>query len=78
MIQLYNATHIFVKNRVPEIVFWHIPSGAYEDVAPLSNHSIQKPCVGSINMEKVAAQQADFGIMSLLEQRPSVKVNNFS
>ncbi|KAL0555018.1 hypothetical protein IC582_008949 [Cucumis melo] len=60
-------------NRVPEIVFWHIPSGAYEDVAPLSNHSIQKPCVGSINMEKVAAQQADFGIMSLLEQRPSVK-----
>ncbi|KAA0053825.1 putative inactive purple acid phosphatase 16 isoform X1 [Cucumis melo var. makuwa] len=65
--------HLNPHFRVPEIVFWHIPSGAYEDVAPLSNHSIQKPCVGSINMEKVAAQQADFGIMSLLEQRPSVK-----
>ncbi|XP_038903654.1 probable inactive purple acid phosphatase 16 isoform X2 [Benincasa hispida] len=57
--------------RVPEIVFWHIPSGAYEEVAP--SNSIEKPCVGSINKEKVAAQQAEFGIMSLLEQRPSIK-----
>lgn len=61
-----------MKTRVAEIVFWHIPSEAYEEVAP--SNSIEKPCVGSINKEKVAAQQAEFGIMSLLEQRPSVKV----
>ena len=59
-------------DRVPEIIFWHIPSEAYEKVAPMAG--IQKPCVGSINMERVAPQQADTGIMKLLVERPSVKV----
>ncbi|XP_023526627.1 probable inactive purple acid phosphatase 16 isoform X1 [Cucurbita pepo subsp. pepo] len=66
----HTAQQINPNTSIPEIVFWHIPSGAYEEVAP---SCIEKPCVGSINMEKVAAQQAEFGIMSLLQQRPSVK-----
>lgn len=35
---------------------------------------IHKPCVGSINKEKVASQEAEMGIMKLLVERPSVKV----
>ncbi|XP_022155927.1 probable inactive purple acid phosphatase 16 isoform X2 [Momordica charantia] len=65
------AQQINPYSEVAEIVFWHIPSGAYEEVAPYS--LIEEPCVGSINKEKVAAQQAEFGIMTLLQQRPSVK-----
>ncbi|KAI8022931.1 putative inactive purple acid phosphatase 16 [Camellia lanceoleosa] len=30
-------------------------------------------CVGSINKESIAPQQAEMGIMKLLEGRPSVK-----
>ncbi|KAG9444993.1 hypothetical protein H6P81_016333 [Aristolochia fimbriata] len=56
---------------VPEIVFWHIPSKAFKKVAP--KLGIQKPCVGSINKERVAAQEAEWGIMKVLERRPSVK-----
>ncbi|XP_062115200.1 probable inactive purple acid phosphatase 16 [Humulus lupulus] len=59
------------SSRVPEIIFWHIPSEAYEKVAP--NSTIQKPCVGSINYERVASQQVETGMMKLLVERPSVK-----
>ncbi|KAK9671122.1 hypothetical protein RND81_12G008200 [Saponaria officinalis] len=57
--------------RVPEIVFWHIPSRAYQTVA--ASGKIGKPCVGSINEENVAPQEAEFGIMKALEERPSVQ-----
>ncbi|GMJ13246.1 purple acid phosphatase 16 [Hibiscus trionum] len=58
-------------SRVPEVIFWHIPSKAYRKVAPI--FGIHKPCVGSINKEKVAAQEAEMGIMKILVKRPSVK-----
>ncbi|CAL5431037.1 unnamed protein product [Camellia sinensis] len=57
--------------RVPEIIFWHIPSKAYEKVAPML--LFMSSCVGSINKERIAPQQAEMGIMKLLEGRPSVK-----
>ncbi|KFK38403.1 hypothetical protein AALP_AA3G108400 [Arabis alpina] len=57
--------------RIPELIFWHIPSKAYKEVAPLL--WITKPCVGSINREKVAAQEAEHGMMRVLENRSSVK-----
>jgi hypothetical protein len=60
--------------RVPEIIFWHIPSKACKAVAP--KFGIRKPCVGSINKEKVAAQEAETGIMDLLVKRTSVKVRS--
>ncbi|TKY53399.1 inactive purple acid phosphatase 16 [Spatholobus suberectus] len=65
------AEGINPDSRVPEIVFWHIPSTAYKVVAP--KFGIQKPCVGSINMESVAAQEVETGIMDLLVNRTSVK-----
>ena len=64
------------SDRVPELVFWHIPSKAYKRVAP--RFRIHKPCVGSINMERVAAQEAEWGIMDVLLSRPSVKVRKYS
>ncbi|KAH9618118.1 hypothetical protein KSS87_011172 [Heliosperma pusillum] len=57
--------------RVPEIIFWHIPSRAYNNVAP--SGKITKPCVGSISKERVAPQESEFGIMKALEARPSVQ-----
>ncbi|KAG6640979.1 hypothetical protein CIPAW_09G041900 [Carya illinoinensis] len=57
--------------RVPELIFWHIPSRAYKKVAP--RFGIHRPCVGLINKEGVAAQKAELGIMKLLTKRPSVK-----
>lgn len=60
--------------RVPEIIFWHIPSKAYKKVAPKLN--IRKRCVGSIFLENVAAQEAEMGMMKVLEQRPTVKVRS--
>ncbi|CAJ2673380.1 unnamed protein product [Trifolium pratense] len=65
------AQEINADSRVPEIIFWHIPSKAYKAAAP--KFSIRKPCVGSINKEKVAAQEAETGIMDLLAKRTSVK-----
>jgi hypothetical protein len=59
-------------HRVPEVIFWHIPSKAYKNVAPRLR--IHKPCVGSMNKEKVAAQEAELGIMDMLVKRSSVKV----
>ncbi|KAJ4970233.1 hypothetical protein NE237_003332 [Protea cynaroides] len=56
---------------VPEIIFWHIPSKAYKEVAPF--FWIFKPCVGSLNKESVAAQEAEMGIMDFLANRPAVK-----
>lgn len=62
---------------MPELIFWHIPSQAYKKVAP--RFGIHKPCVGSINKERVAPQEAENGIMKLLAERVSVKVSsNFS
>ncbi|KAI6696834.1 hypothetical protein NL676_016953 [Syzygium grande] len=58
-------------NQVPELIFWHIPSKAYEKVAPWIG--VRKPCVGPINKETVASQEAEAGIMEILEKRPSVK-----
>ncbi|KAA8518095.1 hypothetical protein F0562_015569 [Nyssa sinensis] len=58
-------------SRVPEIIFWHIPSKAYKRVAP--TFLMFSSCVGSINKESVAPQEAEMGIMKLLEGRPSVK-----
>ncbi|KAJ6967983.1 hypothetical protein NC653_036043 [Populus alba x Populus x berolinensis] len=57
--------------KVPEVVFWHIPSKAYKKVAPRLR--IHKACVGSMNKEKVAAQEAELGIMDMLVKRSSVK-----
>lgn len=64
---------LIVSDRVPELIFWHIPSQAYKKVAP--RFGIHQPCVGLINKEGVAAQEAELGIMKLLTKRPSVKVN---
>lgn len=58
-------------SRIPEIIFWHIPSKAYKKVAP--KFHARKHCVGSIFMESVAPQEAEMGMMKLLEERPSVK-----
>lgn len=69
----YNSTSQEINSelRVPEIIFWHIPSRAYNTVAP--SGMISKPCVGSINKESVAPQEAEHGIMKVLEGRPSVQ-----
>ncbi|KAJ8497683.1 hypothetical protein OPV22_008235 [Ensete ventricosum] len=58
---------------IPEIIFWHIPSTAYKKVAPMPIFRIHKPCVGSINKERVAPQEAEWGIMDIFVDRPSVK-----
>ena len=60
-------------NSVPEIVFWHIPSKAYEKVAKKAARA-RKQCVGSLFEERVAAQEAEMGMMKLLIERPTVKV----
>ncbi|XP_072979698.1 probable inactive purple acid phosphatase 16 [Typha angustifolia] len=59
--------------KVPELIFWHVPSIAYSKVAPTHNCEIRKPCIGSINKEGVASQEAEWGIMDILASRPSVK-----
>jgi hypothetical protein len=62
--------------RIPELIFWHIPSTAYVKVAPKAKSEIRKPCVGSINKEEVAPQAAEWGMMDALAKRPSVKVRH--
>ncbi|KAF7025975.1 hypothetical protein CFC21_038118 [Triticum aestivum] len=59
--------------RIPEIIFWHIPSTSYVKVAPKSKTEICKPCVGSLNEEDVAPQEAEWGMMDALAKRSSVK-----
>ncbi|CAO1940893.1 unnamed protein product [Urochloa humidicola] len=61
------------NGRIPELIFWHIPSTAYVKVAPKAKSEITKPCVGSINKEDVAPQAAEWGMMDALAKRPSVK-----
>uniref|UniRef100_J3L7R2 Calcineurin-like phosphoesterase domain-containing protein n=1 Tax=Oryza brachyantha TaxID=4533 RepID=J3L7R2_ORYBR len=61
------------NGRIPEIIFWHIPSTAYSKVAPKAKSEIRKPCVGSINKEDVAPQEAEWGMMDALAKRASVK-----
>ncbi|CAO2829061.1 unnamed protein product [Amaranthus hypochondriacus] len=60
-------------HRIPEIFFWHIPNKAYKKVAPWL-YLIPKPCVGSINKDSISAQEAELGIMKVLEDRPSAQV----
>uniref|UniRef100_A0A7N2R7A5 Calcineurin-like phosphoesterase domain-containing protein n=1 Tax=Quercus lobata TaxID=97700 RepID=A0A7N2R7A5_QUELO len=62
------------NSSVPELIFWHIPSQAYNKVAP--QFGIHKPCVGSINKENVSSQAAELGIMELIVKRTSVKKFN--
>lgn len=57
---------------MPELIFWHIPSQEYKHAAP--KFVLHKNCVGSMFTEKVAAQEAEMGIMKLLEGRSSVMV----
>lgn len=59
--------------RIPELIFWHIPSTAYAKVAPKAKTRIRKPCVGSINKEDVSPQEAEWGMMDAVAKRPSVK-----
>jgi hypothetical protein len=59
---------------IPEIVFWHIPSIAYSAVGPQPLQPIVAPCVGNINYEAVAPQEAEWGIMNSLASRRSIKV----
>uniref|UniRef100_A0A0D9VA45 Calcineurin-like phosphoesterase domain-containing protein n=1 Tax=Leersia perrieri TaxID=77586 RepID=A0A0D9VA45_9ORYZ len=61
------------NGRIPEMIFWHIPSTAYAKVAPKAKSEIRKPCVGSINKEDVAPQEAEWGMMDALAKRASVK-----
>jgi hypothetical protein len=58
---------------IPEIVFWHIPSIAYSAVGPQPLQPIVAPCVGNINYEAVAPQEAEWGIMNSLASRSSIK-----
>ncbi|KAG1338569.1 putative inactive purple acid phosphatase 16 [Cocos nucifera] len=58
--------------RIHEIIFWHIPSTAYKKIAPIPIFGIHKPCVGSINKERVASQEHEWGMMDILVHRPSV------
>ena len=77
----YFPPHFLEACRIPELIFWHIPSTAYVKVAPEAKSEISKPCVGSINKEDVAPQAAEWGMMDALAKRPSVKVSqstNFS
>ncbi|KAL3632516.1 putative inactive purple acid phosphatase 16 [Castilleja foliolosa] len=59
------------NSRVPEIIFWHVPSKTYKEIAPKSD--LSEHCVGSIFSEDVADQEAETGIMKVIEERPSVK-----
>jgi len=52
----------FESCRIPELIFWHIPSTAYVMVGPKAKSEIRKPCVGSINKEEVAPQAAEWGL----------------
>ncbi|GLJ13420.1 hypothetical protein SUGI_0211930 [Cryptomeria japonica] len=61
------------SQRIAEIIFWHIPSQAYQKIAPHPGSLIKYPCVGSINLEPVASQVAEWGIMNILINRESVK-----
>lgn len=74
MFLIYGFLFAFVLGSVPELIFWHIPSKAYEKVAPVPGSGVNKPCVGSINIEEVAPQEAEEGFMELLGNRSSVKV----
>uniref|UniRef100_A0A7N0VDG1 Calcineurin-like phosphoesterase domain-containing protein n=1 Tax=Kalanchoe fedtschenkoi TaxID=63787 RepID=A0A7N0VDG1_KALFE len=65
------STEMNPDSSLPELIFWHIPSEAYSEVAPGSE--IQAPCVGSINDEKVQFQKQEMGMMEFLVSRPSVK-----
>ncbi|CAI9099806.1 OLC1v1036684C1 [Oldenlandia corymbosa var. corymbosa] len=68
---LQKSQEVNPNSRIPEIIFWHIPSKAYEKVA--RRRPFKGNCVGSLFKESVAAQEAETGIMQLLEERPSVK-----
>ncbi|KAL8193972.1 hypothetical protein R6Q57_026214 [Mikania cordata] len=60
-------------SSIPEVVFWHIPSKAYKEVAKKAA-SGRTQCVGSMFLKTVAPQDAEMGMMKLLKKRHSVKV----
>uniref|UniRef100_A0A0E0CCU7 Calcineurin-like phosphoesterase domain-containing protein n=1 Tax=Oryza meridionalis TaxID=40149 RepID=A0A0E0CCU7_9ORYZ len=74
-VQWFHSQSQFLNpnGRISEIIFWHIPSTAYAKVAPKAKSEIRKPCVGSINKEEVAPQEAEWGMMDALVKRASVK-----
>ncbi|KAG0477335.1 hypothetical protein HPP92_014176 [Vanilla planifolia] len=59
--------------RIPELIFWHIPSKAYKKVGPHPKSRIRSPCSGSINDEEVASQEVEWGMIDVLINRSSVK-----
>jgi hypothetical protein len=68
------TTFVCLWYSIPEIVFWHIPSIAYSAIGPQPLQPIVAPCVGNINYEAVAPQEAEWGIMNSLASRSSIKV----
>ncbi|KAG6551433.1 hypothetical protein Mapa_007079 [Marchantia paleacea] len=61
------------SGRIPELIFFHIPTATHEKIGPKPNRKIYLPCVGSINLEAVAPQVQDRGIVEELTKRKSVK-----
>lgn len=72
----FSETNFTPIYRVPEIIFWHIPSKDYKKVAP--KFKKHKHCVGSMFMETVAPQEAEMGMMQILRERSSVKASTKS
>jgi hypothetical protein len=69
---MYNTIMLkatFIDCRIPEIVFWHIPSQAYRKIAPSPGSPITQPCVGSINLEAVAPQAAEWGNYGYIDKQ---------
>lgn len=69
------ANELNPQQSIPELAFWHIPSQAYAKMAPHPGSPIQSPCVGSINLEPVAAQAQELGFMEIISTRSSMKAS---
>lgn len=65
---------LFFAHSIPELVFFHIPTLTHQKVGIKPGGPINSPCVGSINLEVVAPQIAEWGLIDALSKRPSVKV----
>ncbi|CAM6117554.1 unnamed protein product [Calypogeia fissa] len=61
------------EGSIPELVFFHIPTLTHQQVGMTPGGPINAPCVGSINIEAVAPQVAEWGLIDALSKRPSVK-----
>ena len=75
-LSVFSQLNGIISYSVPEIIFWHVPNKAFQRVAPKCR--IHKPCVGSINKERVDSQEAEMGIMKILVKRSSVKVRIYT